>query len=77
MTCSKIDLNQTKMSKKDLIKKYKKKQTIIDSCIDDLDRNIKLARKEGPSEQLNEMLSTRRSFLKEWGCYEEFIKDLK
>ena len=65
------------MSKKDLIEKYKKKQIIIDSCIDDLDRNIKIARKEGTSEQLNDMLSTRRSFLKEWGCYEEFIKDLK
>tara|TARA_R100001015_G_C4561915_1_gene121614 strand:+ start:319 stop:528 length:210 start_codon:yes stop_codon:yes gene_type:complete len=64
------------MSEEDSIEEYKKAQDVIRSCINDLDRNIKLARKEGPSEQLDDMLSTRKSFLKEWESYEEFIKDL-
>jgi len=64
------------MSKEDSIEEYKKAQDVIRSCINDLDRNIKLARKEGLSEQLDDMLSTRKSFLKEWESYEEFIKDL-
>ena len=67
------------MTKKDLIVEYQTKMDIIDECIDDLDRNIKIARKDQDkfSVQLNEMIATHRSFLTQYTCYNEFIKKLK
>jgi hypothetical protein len=67
------------MNTKDkLIEKYKKDMLIIDKALDDIDRNIKLAKKEEVvnKDVLFDMERTRSTFLSKWSCYEKFIKEL-
>ena len=61
-----------------LIADYKKKMDVIDRVLDDVDRNIKLAKKEKEINKdiLYEMIQTRNVFLSKWSCYEQFIKEL-
>ena len=62
-----------------LIKGYEDKIEIIYTITDDLDRNIKLAKKEEKPnfDVLEDMKSTRRSFYSKAVCYSEFIERLK
>ena len=65
--------------KQKLIEKYKKDMLIIDKCLDDIDRNIKLAKKEKVinKDVLFDMERTRSTFLSMWSCYEVFITELE
>lgn len=66
------------MDSSKLITKYQKQMLIIDRILDDLDKNIKLAKKEKEinKDVFNEMVTYRHVLLSKWSIYDEFIKEL-
>lgn len=80
------------MKRENLIEKYKKDISTIEECLNDIERNIKLAEKEIESLQyrsnrrlatqkqkdiIYDMERTRTRFLCKLSCYETFIKELE
>ena len=67
------------MTPSKLIEKYQNKIAVLDKVLNNLERNIQLAKedKEKNKKQLDDMNRSREGFLRETSCYIEFIDELR
>tara|TARA_R110000868_G_scaffold258746_2_gene516388 strand:+ start:3166 stop:3393 length:228 start_codon:yes stop_codon:yes gene_type:complete len=68
------------MNKEELILKYEKRNSLIDKMTDDIDYQLRLAKKEGFDEvntiQINDMKISSIRLTQEWSLNNKFIEDL-